>query len=78
MAIKYKKRYLDEIVFEWLEKNIEPKFRPVTSFYNWLTKPFVYKHNSIFHRGFLLFAIIFFMYMASISAGYWRKALLGN
>ncbi|WP_407396730.1 hypothetical protein [Anaerovibrio sp.] len=66
-----REKYLDEKVFDFLEKEVAPVFKPVTSFYDKITRPFLYRHESLIHRAFLPFAIIFFLYMASFSIKFW-------
>lgn len=75
MDIRIKKNkddvYLDEKVFAYLEKNVQPKIKPITDFYDRITRPFIYRHDSLIHRAFMPFAIIFFLYMASVSIRCW-------
>lgn len=66
--------YTDKDVFDYIERNIAPKIRPVTSVYEKITKPFIYRHDSLIHRIFLPFAIVFFLYMASVSIKWWIMA----
>lgn len=66
-----KEKYLDEKVFSYFDNNVKPYVKPVFNIYDKITRPFIYNHDSLIHRIFLPFAIVFFLYMASVSIKWW-------